>query len=262
MREQLGPRPASERQAAHYNRIIAEYDAHYGDAASLEYRRRFFLEPLLSGLDLNELVIADLAAGSGHTTVALKAIYPRARIVGFDISPEAVYRYCRNTGCEGRVCDLTKGVHGEERFDAAIVVGGLHHCASFVPAILENIAHVLKPGGLLLMVEPNRETWFEPLRRIWYRRDRFFESSTEAALSHDELLSIARPWFDCLDVQWLGGAAYFLVYNSLVFRVPLRVKVVLAPMLLKLEAVTNKLPIRYLFPYFVARWRLRQNAGC
>ena len=55
----------SARQGAHYDQILDEYDAHYGDALSREYRRRFFLSPLLDGLDLNDCDVADLEAGSG-----------------------------------------------------------------------------------------------------------------------------------------------------------------------------------------------------
>ena len=33
-------------QADHYDEIIVDYEAHYGDPCSLEYRRRFLYEPM------------------------------------------------------------------------------------------------------------------------------------------------------------------------------------------------------------------------
>lgn len=43
------PSPSSL-QRDHYNAIHDEYDAHYGDEGSLEYRRRFFLDPRLDAI--------------------------------------------------------------------------------------------------------------------------------------------------------------------------------------------------------------------
>jgi hypothetical protein len=56
-------------------------------------------------------------------------------------------------------------------------------------------------------------------------------------------------------VRYLGGPGYFLVLNSLVFRLPRGVKRRLTPSLLAAEAAYNRLPGSRLFPYFLARWR-------
>src|SRR5688500_17834702 len=174
--------PSSSLQRDHYNAIHDEYAAHYGDESSLAYRRRFFLDPLLKGLDLGGLAVADLAAGGGYTTRELLARFPTARPVGFDISDEACRAYSAATGCPAHRLDLTGDVRLDRRFDVAIVIGGLHHCAREIEKVLDNVGRLLRPGGLFLMVEPNRDCWLEPLRRYWYRRDRYFEASTEAAL--------------------------------------------------------------------------------
>ena len=211
-------------------------------------RRRFFLSPLLDGLDLNDCDVADLAAGSGHTTLDLQARFPRVKPVGFDVSDHAVRTYAARTGCEAHLWDLTGEAAWTQRFDVAIVVGGLHHCATALDTALRNVADLLRPGGLFLIVEPNRDTWLEPLRQVWYRRDRYFESSTEAALSHDELSTRGRSWFEAVSVRYMGGPAYFLIYNSLVFRFPLPLKRAAAGPLMTLEEFTNRLPWRGAYP--------------
>ena len=137
-------------------------------------------------------------------------------------------------------------------------LGGLHHCATALDTALRNVADLLRPGGLFLIVEPNRDTWLEPLRQVWYRRDRYFESSTEAALSHDELSARGRSWLKAVSVRYMGGPAYFLVYNGLVFRFPLPLKRAVAGPLITLEEFTNSLPWRGAYPYFIARWRRRE----
>ena len=255
------PSSSSSLQRDHYNAIHDEYDAHYGDESSLEYRRRFFLDPLLKGLDLSGLDVADLAAGGGYTTRELLARFPTVKPVGFDISDEACRAYAAATGCPAHRLDLTRDVRLDRRFDVAIVVGGLHHCISELDTVLENVAGLLRPGGLFLMVEPNRECWLEPLRRAWYRRDRYFEASTEAALSHDAMLRSAGRLFEGMSVEYAGGPAYFLICNSLVLRVPRSLKPVIDGPLLHLERWFNALPGKAAFPFFVARWRRRAETA-
>jgi len=220
----------------------------------MEFRRRFFLDPLLEGLDLNGAVVADLAAGSGYTTIELIRRFPRATVTGFDISEQACDAYMRRTGRHAFHLDLTAGEPPSAAYDVAIVIGGLHHCVRQVHDALATVAGMLRPGGLFLMAEPSADCWLEPLRRQWYQRDHFFEASTEAALSHQLLLDNT-PTFKCELVHYLGGPAYFLIYNSLVFRLPRRLKATVAAPMFVAESMFNRLPGRALFPYFVARWR-------
>ena len=64
---QLG---GSERQQqAHYDHIAADYEAHYSDVWSVEYRRRFIYEPMFAVLDLSGMKVLDAMCGSGQTTL-------------------------------------------------------------------------------------------------------------------------------------------------------------------------------------------------
>jgi SAM-dependent methyltransferase len=246
----------SSRQRFHYDAIATEYDRHYFDAASLAYRDRFILDPLLRGLDLNNRDIADLACGSGHTTAALLDRFPQAKLTGFDISPVLCNAYQARVHRPAVELDLTVVQDEPPRFDAAIMIGGLHHCAANLAAALRNVATMLRPGGAFLMAEPNRDFWLQHARQIWYRYDHYFDAPTERALCHDELLQTAAADFRCMDVTYSGGAAYFLVFNSLLFRMPLSFKRRVAPPLLALERGWNRLAHgARLSPFFLARWR-------
>src|SRR6516165_982709 len=233
---------SSTRQAAHYDRILSDYDRHYYDPLSLEYRDRFILGPLLDGVDLSGLRVADLGCGSGETSLSLIARFPDVEVTGFDISPEACRRYREKVGRDCYELDLTRGHHGAETFDVAIIMGGLHHCVSDIPGTLATVAGMLKRGGLLLMFEPNRDYALEFMRRLWYRLDHYFDAETEAALSHDLVLRQASGAFEARKVIYFGGPAFYLVYNSLVFRLPTGVKNVLGRPLLAVEHIFNKLP--------------------
>ncbi len=70
---------ASDRQARHYDRILSDYDRHYYDAQSSAYRERFIIGPLVEGLDLNGLEVADLALRQRRDfAVAASALSGRA----------------------------------------------------------------------------------------------------------------------------------------------------------------------------------------
>lgn len=245
----------STRQKRLYERIHDDYESHYYDRYSTAYRKRFIYDLLLRDVDLNGLNVADLACGSGHTTLYLKERYPRVNAAGFDISSAACQAYKANTDAPSFQTDLTRKQPFTAQFDAAIVIGGLHHCVADLRTTFENIGSLLRPGGLLLMMEPNAESFLEPLRKLWYRWDkRLFDAPTEHALDHAAMLATASDLFRLRDACHLGGPAYFAVFNSLILRIPSSVKCMISPPLLWLENGWNRLPMRALHGFFLARW--------
>jgi SAM-dependent methyltransferase len=242
-------------QGGHYDHILDDYDRHYYDRHSLEYRETFILQPLLDGLDLRGKRVADLASGSGETTAYLARTFPGIQMTGFDVSPKACQRFRDKTGFPAVEFDLTAGRFDGEPFDAAVIMGGLHHCAANLPHALATVATMLRPGAHFLMFEPNRDYVLESARRLWYRVDRYFDDANEMALSHDALIDAGGGAFACEQVRYFGGPAFFLVYNSLVFRIPHWTKRLISPALLRSERVYNQLPGRAPFASFTARWR-------
>jgi len=253
----VGTRESVARQEAHYERIHDAYEAHYYDPTAIAYRERFFLDPLLAGLDLDGRRVVELASGSGHNSIALRTRFPTVELTGLDISPRAIQAYQEIVGRPAVQFDLVADTWEGDRFDAGLVIGGLHHCVQDLRATLRNAARLITPGGYLMMMEPSRDFGLESVRRWWYRRDSYFDAETEEALSHDALLALASEDFVPDRVHHMGGPAYFLILNSLVFRMPAAWKRPLAPPLMALEALYNRIPGRRLFPYFVARWRRR-----
>jgi len=246
---------ASDRQAQHYDRILSEYDRHYYDVQSTAYRERFIIDPLLEGLDMGSWQVADLACGSGATSLSLRRRFPGVRMTGFDISPAACKTYEQRVERPCHILDLTKPVEGQQRFDAAIIMGGLHHCVADLETTLANVARMLKPGAPFLLFEPNREYFLQFARDLWYRVDGYFDAGTEDGLAHGDLLRRAGGAFDVDRVRYFGGPAFFLIYNSLIFRMPHRLKQAVSPPLMALEAGFNRLPGKRLFSSFTARWR-------
>jgi SAM-dependent methyltransferase len=250
----------SNRQKLHYERIHDEYESHYFDDEAIAYRRRFMLGPLTEGLDLNGKLLADLASGSGHNTLLLRDQFPDMRAEGFDISSDACRAYEKYTGFPAHEVDLTKAGSVREhegRFDAALVMGGLHHCVADLPTTIDNVARLLKPGAHFMMFEPNAAYALEAARKVWYKNDQLFDAETERALTHDELIELAGDRFDADLVEHLGGPAYFLVLNSMVFRIPKPVKRRISGPTMALEALWNKATKPFTSAYFIARWQKR-----
>jgi SAM-dependent methyltransferase len=245
----------SSRQKQHYTEIHDAYEAHYYDAPSMEYRSRFIYRWLFEGLDFRNARIADLACGSGYNSLALKERFAGVRTFGFDISEPACASYRRTTGNDACVVDLTCPVEISEKYDGAIVVGGLHHCVVDLAQTLRNIAAMVKPGGYLLMMEPSADFALNVVRNKWYAADKYFDAPTEEALSHDKILKQAAPYFEGEAVRYFGGLAYFLILNSLIMRVPLAAKPILWPIVKPLEAAFGNVPLPGMYPCFLAKWK-------
>jgi SAM-dependent methyltransferase len=223
----------------------------------MAYRRRFIYRHLFAGLDLNGTRVIELACGSGHNTLELLRRFPRADVRGLDISPKACAAFRRATGRECFEVDLTdRWAVLPPPADVAFVVGGLHHCHNALPAAFGTIGRLLRGGGLLLMVEPNARFFLDRVRRAWYARDRWFREEEEAALDHDRLLELAGSRFREVSVRYVGGPAYFLIQNSLVMRVPLRLKPAIAPLLFAGDSLYERLPGSAPFPVVIARWMM------
>ena len=92
------------------------------------------------------------------------------------------------------------------------------------------------------------------MRNYWYGKDKWFEEETESALSHSKIFRMASDNFFIKDVKYFGGPAYFLILNSLIVRVPIKLKPALAMLLFPIERLVSAMPGRYLFPAFLARW--------
>lgn len=248
---QLG---ASERQQQqHYDTIAADYEAHYSDEWSVEYRRRFIYEPMFAGLNLTGLQVLDAMCGSGQTTSYLLA--RGASVTGLDISNEVIDSFQSRWASANVVKrSLLDSGLPDNSFDCVAVVGGLHHIHPNVKAAVREIHRVLKPGGHFCFMEPHSGSLPDVVRKVWYRFDRFF-SDNEAAIDVGALQRDFRESFELRKVNYLGNVAFLLVLNSLIFRIPPKSKKSFAPLLMKLEPWINKLQTKLTSCFVVTQWQ-------
>lgn len=245
---------ASEQlQQDHYDRIADQYEAHYSDACSLEYRRQFIYEPMFEGLDLSGMKVLDAMCGSGQTTQYLLA--RGARVTGLDLSSEVINSFkSRWTDCAAIQRSLLDSGLPNDYFDCVVIVGGLHHAHPNVSAALREINRVLKPGGYLCFMEPHSGSLPDAIRRIWYKHDRFF-SDNEASIDVEAYAREFAAQFKSDKINYLGNLAFLFVLNSLIMRIPVSVKPYYSPLLIKLESLINKLQGKLTSCFVVARWQ-------
>ena len=230
------------------------YEATTDDFAT-QYKIDHIFRPIDRLLDADAKSIVELACGDGSTGRWLKQRRPGIRIVGTDISEKAARDYERATGSRCYVADFTKPFEIDERFDAAIACGGIHHFVADLDVAFANIRRLLRPGGSLIMSEPNADYFLQPLRALWYRLDRKnFEACTERALSHDAMLKQFSKYFRCESVVYKGGPGALLLLHNWALRIPQSWKPWYARPLTAIERAWERLPTKLPFNFFIAKW--------
>jgi SAM-dependent methyltransferase len=251
--EPVGLCATEQQQRDHYDRIVDAYEAHYGDAPSREYRRRFIYQEMFDGMELNDMNVLDAMCGSGHTTEYLSA--RGAQVTGLDISPQEIKRFQDRSPKTAVVCrSLLDSKLDSDSFDCVAVVGGLHHLHPHLNAALAEIHRILKPGGYFCFMEPHSGSIPDLVRRFWYQVDPLF-SDNEAAIDFASLQSAFKNKFVFNRITYRGNLAFLFVLNSLIFRMPAPIKSAYSPILMALEGIINKLQNKLTACFAVGQWQ-------
>lgn len=237
----------------HYERISEDYDAHYNDAFSRNYMDRFVFDPMFHGIDVAGKSVLEAMCGGGQTADYL--LDRRAEVTGLDISAKQVAHFQRRHPDAKVRCGsvLNSGIPAES-YDIVSVVGGIHHMPPNVEQTIIEIHRVLKPGGFFCFMEPHSESLAEGFRRTWYKHDPLF-AKNEAAINMTELRKAFADRFDYKHELYLGNFGYLFVLNSMVFRIPKRLKSIYSPAMMALESFVNKIGGKPLSCYVVGQWQ-------
>lgn len=243
-------------QAEHYDRIADDYAVHYGDKYSQEYRNRFINRHLFEGIDLRDLKVLDAMCGSGETTEYL--LERGADVTGLDVSDSEIEKFKKRWPSAKGVCSSIFETNFEdESLDCVVVVGGLHHLHPHLSDAIREMHRILKTGGYLCYAEPHKGTVFDAIRKLWYRHDDLF-ASNEEAIDIQGLKAEFADLFESGNEIYSGNVGYLFVLNSMVFRIPIRVKKVYSSILMRLEGFFEK----YQNPRFscmaIAQWKKKR----
>jgi len=244
------------RQQEYFDAISDEYSSHYNDESSERFRELFFFARLFDGIDLRGRNVLDGMCGSGATSGYVLA--HGGAVTGIDISPEVLnlYRnsYPSATAVEGSFLD--SGLPSNS-FDVVCIIGGLHHLQPNVAAAFAEVHRVLRPGGYFVFAEPPAGTIADAFRKLWYRLDPKYFEDNEAAIDVDKVIRDEASRFELVSAHYGGGPAYFIIFNSLILRVPPAVKKWIATPLIETDRLIERVLPRALSSYVVAQFRKR-----
>jgi ubiquinone/menaquinone biosynthesis C-methylase UbiE len=246
--------PHSEQlQKKLFDRISSQYEAHYDDIFSQSYRAKFIYEPVFEGINFSGMKVLEAMCGSGQTTGYLLA--RGATVTALDISAQSIESFTeRWPQCKAVCASILDSGLESNSVDCAVVMAGLHHLHPHVGDAIRELHRVLKPGGYLCMWEPHSGSLPDLMRKWWYRHDSMF-AENEASLDFASIKNEFSGLFSWEKEHFIGNFAYLLVLNSLIFRVPLKLKRVYTPVLMKLEPVINRFQGRLLSCVALAQWR-------
>lgn len=152
--------------------------------------------------------IVDVGCGIGHSYSLLS---PRVT-VGVDLHEPSLRGQQRET-C---VADMREMPFADDEFDGAIAVQSIEHVPDPEAAIAE-MARVVRPGGVVVMVTPNRLTFGLP--------DEIVDPYHHIELAPEELRERCEPYFESIEILGIAGSAR---YCALVERERERLRALLA----------------------------------
>ncbi len=164
--------------------------------------------------------LLEVGAGTGQDSAYFRD--DGLRVAATDLSPAMVQR-CRAKGIDARVADFLHLGFPPGSFDAVYAMNCLLHVPNAdLPAVLESIATVLRPGGLFFLGVYGGEQGEGPLADDRHDPPRFFVFRTD-----EELQEYARQAFEIVDLHVVdvtdfhgGPSATEVRFQSLTLRRP------------------------------------------
>ncbi len=243
-------------QTEQYNLIDELYYNHYYDHYSKAYRDIFIAPLLLDGIELEGARVLEAMCGAGANTSAL--ISRGAKVSGLDISDKSISRFKSLwPNCEAFCRPILKTGLPNESFDCVITTGGLHHIHPNINEGIEEIYRLLKPGGFFCFAEPHKGSFPDLVRRLWYKSDQYF-CDNEESLDLEALKKQHASKFDIKKEVFGGNIAYLFILNSMVFRIPLKLKKFYSPFLIWIEKHLPQRQTKLLSCFVVSVWKKKR----
>lgn len=196
-----------EQQREHYANIAAEFDRkynrenanHYYKIEQIEAAFDRFLQPSLQGWDLMEI-----GAGSGiHAQHVLKSLGPKIRtLVLSDLSAEMLELAKTRMGSSEKVEYVVSPAEDlaiARQIDGIYISGSMHHFSSY-PESIRAAKKQLKPGGILVICEPN--VW-NPVNLVKALKDYSLEVGQFSVTKNNVARVLAEEGFEVLSKRVL-----------------------------------------------------------
>jgi ubiquinone/menaquinone biosynthesis C-methylase UbiE len=166
-----------------------------GAAGAMRRRALSLLAGAWRGRDHRGLRIVDIACGSGAFLTDLKATFPRAHMVGLDLSPAYLAEARRRSGLSAFVqANAERLPFADGALDAVSCVYLFHELPPRVRSIVAGeIARILKPGGLLAFADSIQPTDEPRLGRLLEAFPAYFHEPYYRSYCDTDLQALFAP---------------------------------------------------------------------
>jgi ubiquinone/menaquinone biosynthesis C-methylase UbiE len=195
-------------------RYDAQVEALFSGAAGPMRRR--VLSVLMQGLkgqDQRGLKVVDLACGTGGFLRDLTAALPRAQVSGLDLSPTYVQQARSIAGTDVVQANMEHLPYADASLDAVTCIYLFHELPPRLrPLIAQEMARVLKPGGLLAFGDSIQPEDAPDLARLLDVFPAFFHEPYYASYAQTDLVALfeaAGLVFEQADQAFLTKALLF-----------------------------------------------------
>lgn len=155
--------------------------------------------------------LVELGAGTGQDSAFFKE--QGLEVIAIDLSPRMV-EHCRGKGLDARVADFLHLGLPSASCDAAYALNSLLHVPNAdLPAVLESIRVVMRPGALFFLGVYGGRSYEGPLPDDTHVPARFFALRTD-----EELLRLVTPAFEVVDFHAIPLRAGDFYFQSLTLR--------------------------------------------
>lgn len=212
-----------DRQRDHFNKIASAYVAGRNERNHIAVKELIWREAV-RGVDFKLppcfSVLEPMCGVGDGFHLAKRHIGENFDYAGFDYSDEIV-KSAKSKMPDARIwqADATRVELPADKYDVAIILGGLHHVPFHVRQVLASVVGALKPGGYFINFEPTSgNPLFAKIREAIYKRNAIFDAETERAFTVGELVGLCeRAGLRAERLTFPGLAAYSLYYNPYAF---------------------------------------------
>jgi ubiquinone/menaquinone biosynthesis C-methylase UbiE len=242
------------KQQQHYDKIYIKYANHYDDPISIDYRYTFIFKKLFKNIHLDKKTCLDAMCGpSGIVSSFLKE--KGAIVHALDLSKNVMQSYKKHhPGNTTYTASILNTGLPNNFFDVISIVGGLHHTHPYLEQAIKEVQRILKPNGYLVVFEPPSKSLLNLIRIVWYKLDKKYFSEGEAAICISKLKKTA-PNLTCLSEKYGGGPAYFLLYQSMITRMPKAIKIAIKTPLFFIETLYEKIIPSFFSAYVIVQFQ-------
>lgn len=182
----------------------------------------------------------DLGCGTGWNFSVLRRLEYKRKMIGIDLSG-GMLRFAKSKNMNVVRGDAQQLPFEDASFDGILAKGVLHHLPDVEEAVSE-IARVLKPGGMAVMVDPN-PSLLRKFQALLKNREEHF-SHLHHSIPPDEYQAIVSRHLEVNDFRYFGLLAYPMAFPDIL---PLNAIIRLAEKtiqtLIRLDMVAARLPV-------------------